>query len=61
MGYVQLAIAAIGLVSKIFSLLVERNKDKRRKKGEALATVTEGIKKRDAVAVTSGFDKFNRL
>jgi len=61
MGWVQLAASVVALIVKVFDMLVDRNKERKRKKKEALKEVTDGIKKRDISRVTSGFDRANRL
>lgn len=52
-------IFQVGL--KLLDLFLERDKERKRKKKEALGEVKEGIKRRDPSRVTAGLDRINNI
>ena len=54
-------VAVIQLGIKLLDMWLERDKTRREAKKEALNEVKEGIKRRDASAVTRGFDRASRI
>lgn len=61
MGWVTGVVTFIKLIAKLIDLWSERDKERKKKKEEAISEVREGIKKRDPSRITSGFDRFNRI
>jgi hypothetical protein len=55
----------IGIFFKLlftwFNIKMEQNASKKKMKEDAFKEVTNGIKKGDTSAITSGFDRINRL
>jgi len=44
----------------VISWLFDKNKADKKRKGEALKQIVDGIEKEDASMITAGFDKVNR-
>lgn len=61
MGWVSIALAVFQLIFRVWDAINERNADVKKKKTEALQSVTRGIIDRDKGRVTAGFDDLNRM
>jgi hypothetical protein len=53
--------AILRLISIVLSIWMERNKNKRKMKKDAMKEVTDGIKAKDPSRITAGFDRLSRL
>ena len=58
---INLIGAILRLIVMLFGAFMEGNKEKRKKKLEALNEVKTGIKNNDPSAITAGFDKVRNI
>lgn len=61
LGVVEIVVVAFKLFLCLLEIKREKDVTTRKRKEEGLKDVLEGIKNKDASAITSGFDRINRV
>lgn len=61
MSWVELAIAVIGLIVKIWDAVKENNDEKKKKQTEAIQSGIRGIIDRDPSRIAASFDTIRRV
>lgn len=54
-------IGVVKLVAAFLNFIAEKNEAKKIKKAAALKEMQDGIKNKDATAITAAFDRINRM
>jgi len=54
-------LVILKFIGALLSMLREKNAEIKKKKGEALKEITDGIEKNDRSRITAAFDRINRL
>jgi hypothetical protein len=52
---------ALKIIWAVLSFLLDKDKERKAKRKEALKEIFDGVEKDDPSAITSGFDRLNRL
>lgn len=61
MTWITLAVTILQFIMKIWDAIHEHNKEKKKRKTEALQSIARGIVDRDASRITAGFTDLNNV